>query len=101
MQAGVQTLADTFFLKDREQLIGIGIEVGKLYTDFGLPVDMAIDRLTQFGKEQKVCVIDGVCQWLIQHKRNSGASEKAIERQRKANAKMLDSFIKKGEVGIY
>lgn len=79
---------------------GLGVKIGKLYTDHGLPIDMAFDRL-DLTKEQKISVLDGCCQWFIEHKRNSGATEKAIDRQRKANRKMLEDFIKTGEVGIY
>lgn len=78
----------------------IGIEIGKTYTDFGLPVDMALDRL-KLSKYQKLLVLDGVCQWLILHRRNSQASEKAIERQRQVNTNMLERFIKSGESGAY
>lgn len=78
----------------------LGIKIGKLYTDMGYPVDMSLDGL-DYTKEDKIAILDGVCQWLIEHKRNSGASDKAIERQRKANTKMVENFIKKGETGVY
>jgi hypothetical protein len=79
------------------QLDAMGIKVGKLYTDHGLPIDMALDRL-DITQEQKLIVLDGACQWLIKHKRNSGA---AIDRQRAANRKMVENFITKGETGVY
>lgn len=78
----------------------LGVKIGKLYTDHGLPVDMALDRLN-LTKEQKLSVLDGVCQWLIEHRRNSGATEKSIERQRASNRRMVERFIAKDEVGIY
>lgn len=78
----------------------LGIKIGKLYTDHGLPIDMALDRL-DLTKEQKLSVLDGACQWLVEHKRNSGATEKAIDRQRATNRKMLEDFLIKGETGVY
>lgn len=83
-----------------KELQELGIKIGHLYTDHGLPVDMAFDRLPR-TKEQKLSILDGVCQWLIEHKRNSGATDKAIERQRHTNQKMLEDFITKGEAGVY
>jgi len=83
-----------------EDLHKFGIEVGKLYTDQGLPIDMALDRL-EGNKEQKLMMLDGVCFWLVQHKRNSGATEKSIARQQQTNIKMMTDFIEKGETGIY
>lgn len=83
-----------------KELQKTGIVIGKLYTDHGFPLDMSLARL-EYTKEQKVSILDGASQWLIEHKRMSGATEKAIERQRKANRKMLEDFIKKGETGAY
>ena len=83
-----------------EQLQEIGIKVGQLYTDMGLPIDMALDKL-EMTKEQKISVLDGACQWLIEHKRKSGATDKSIERQRKTNREMLERFIKGKETGVY
>lgn len=85
------------FSNDLQEL---GIEIGKLYTDHGLPIDIALDELS-YTKEQKISILDGASQWLIEHKRNSGASDKSIERQRQANRKMMEDFITKGETGIY
>lgn len=87
-------------LADNGQMEEMGVVVGRLYTDHGLPIDMALDRLSII-KQQKVVIVDGVCQWLITHKRNSGATEKSIDRQRQTNRKILDDFIRTGEVGIY
>lgn len=83
-----------------EELEKIGVEIGKLYTNLGFPIDMTLDRL-DMSQQEKLSVIDGCCQWFIEHKRNSGAGEKAIDRQRKANRKMVEDFLKNGEVGIY
>ncbi len=83
-----------------QELQSLGIEIGKLYTNHGLPVDMALQRLPH-TKEQKISILDGACQWFMQHKRNSGATEKSLDRQRAANRKMLDDFIEKGETGAY
>lgn len=86
--------------RGQEEFEKLGIKIGKLYTDHGLPPDMALDRI-KLNKKQKISVVYGVCQWLIEHKRKSGATEKSIERQRKTNRNMIESFIKKGEMGVY
>lgn len=85
---------------DDGKLEALGIKIGKLYTDMGYPIDMALARLT-LSVERKLVVIDGACQWLIQHKRNSGATDKSIERQRNTNRKMLEDFMRSGETGAY
>lgn len=79
----------------------LGLIIGKLYTDHGLPIDMAFDRLPDISKDDKVVILTSAHSWLIDHKRNSGASEKAIERQRKSNLDSMERFLKTGEVGIY
>lgn len=83
-----------------EQLQELGIKIGQLYTDMGFPIDMALNKL-DMTKEQKISILDGACQWLIEHKRNSGATDKSIERQRKTNREMLERFIKGKEIGAY
>src|SRR5688572_20712027 len=86
--------------KDDGQLKKMGVKIGHLYTDIGLPIDMAMDRL-DLKKHQRVAVLNGVCEWLIEHKRNSGGTEKSINRQKKSNRAMIARFIQTGEVGAY
>lgn len=100
-QEVLEMLIDTLALPDIDQLNEMGLQVGKLYTDMGLPPDIALERLTWLNKLQKLAVLNAVCGWLIQHKRNSGATEKSIERQRKTNLNMLMSYVAKGEAGVY
>ena len=83
-----------------EELFDLGHKIGKLYTDHGLPLDMSLERLPH-SKEQKVQILYGACNWLIQHKRSSGATDKAIERQRKANIRTVERYLKTGETGVY
>lgn len=85
---------------EQKKLHEYGIELGKLYTDKGLPLDMALDRVTA-THEVKLVILNGALSWFITHKRNSGATEKAIERQRRANAQYLDNFINNKEIGAY
>lgn len=84
----------------KDELIEYGKSLGKLYTDFGLPIDMSLARI-EANKDFKLLMLDGALAYFIEHKRNSGASESAIERTRKSNRKAIENFIKKGEVGIY
>jgi hypothetical protein len=91
-------------LGNSPELEALGVEIGKLYTDHGLPVDIALSELNKkrpLSSGQKLLVLDGACQWLIQHKRNSGATEESIERQRQTNRELLRRFLTKGEVGVY
>jgi hypothetical protein len=83
-----------------EELRGMGTEIGKLKTSGGFPIDMALSRL-DMTKLQKVAVLEGALSWLVEHCRNSGASDKAIDRQRSANSRAMERFIETGEAGIY
>jgi len=92
-------LIEAIVVEDKD-LEGLGLKVGKLYTDHGLPIDMALDRL-HLPQHRKLIVLHGVCQWLIEHRRQSGATDKSIERQRIANQRMIKDFIESGETGAY
>lgn len=78
----------------------LGVSLGKLYTDRGFPLDMALDKL-DLPKDAKLAVINGACGWFIEHKRRSGATDKAVERARATNREILERFYLTGEVGIY
>lgn len=86
--------------KDDGSLQELGIKIAKLYTDHGYPIDMSLDKLDH-SRIQNIAILFGAQQWLIEHKRNSGATDKAIERQRKSNRETMKSFIETGETGIY
>lgn len=93
-------LLDSQILDSNSQLYDLGIKIGKLYTDHGLPLDIALERL-KYPKEQKLAILNGALHWLVLHKRNSGAPEKAIERQRKLNRQYAERFLAGKEVGAY
>lgn len=78
----------------------VGIEIGKLYTNHGLPIDLALERL-DLSKSQKIAVLAGAQNWLIEHRRNSDATDKALDRQRASNREAMERFIKTGETGVY
>ncbi len=100
MTKALAMLADNLTYEGSYKLENLGIKLGKLYTDKGYPLDLALGLL-KLPLEHKVVVLHGACQWLIEHKRNSGAGENAIERQRKTNRKMQEDFVRSGETGIY
>lgn len=83
------------------KLRSLGESIGQLYTDHGLPIDMSLDRLTNLNKLSKLAVLVGAQHWLIEHRRNSGAPEKALDRMRSTNRTVLERFIKTGETGVY
>jgi hypothetical protein len=90
----------TAMAQDDGYLNDIGIKVGKLYTDHGLPIDMALDRLPH-DFEQKIVILNSALSWLVEHRRNSGATDKAVDRQRKANREIMARFLKTKETGAY
>lgn len=86
------------------QLQDMGIKIDQIYTDHGLPIDMALDKLKElrgYNKQQLLMVLYGAQQWLIEHRRNSAATESALDRQRKTNREVMARFIKTGESGVY
>lgn len=86
------------------ELHTVGIKIGKLYTDQGLPLDMAMAQLERkypLTKTQKITVLSGAQSWLIEHRRNSAATDKALDRQRAVNKEVMERFIKTGETGVY
>ena len=85
---------------DNGQLRELGEKIGRLYTDKGFPVDMALDRLP-YTHEQKIAILNGALGWLIEHRRNSGATDKAIDRQRATNRDIMGRFINNQETGLY
>lgn len=90
----------TALLTERPMYHKLGKRIGRIYTDHGFPIDMALARL-QITPAQKLVVLDGAFEWLIEHKRQSGASEKAIERQRATNQRSIEAYIRTGETGVY
>lgn len=86
--------------EDMNHLLRLGERIGKLYTDDGLPIDIALQS-PSIPSDSRLLVLYGACKWLIEHKRRSGATEKAIERQRMVNRRAIESFINFGECKIY
>lgn len=82
------------------ELQELGVKIGRIYTDHGLPIDMALDRLPH-SHEQKIAILNGALSWFVEHKRQSGATDKAIERQRATNRDIMERFIKTKETGVY
>jgi len=78
----------------------MGVEIGKLYTDHGYPLDMSLEHF-DMTKSQKMVLLFGAQNWLIEHRRNSNASEKALDRQRASNRETMRRFIETGETGVY
>lgn len=99
----VRDLIDAYISRDNSsELEAFGVSIGKLYTDHGLPLDVAFDNLPlNLDKTDKLIILEGSLNWFIQHKRQSGASEKSLERQRKLNTRAVKSFIETEEIGIY
>lgn len=96
----VGAIIEAYAQPGADELVELGTRVGHIYTDHGLPIDMAMDRLPH-TKQQIILVLHGALSWLIEHRRNSGATGKAIERQRKTNGETMERFLATGESGIY
>lgn len=86
--------------ENMDHILRLGERIGKLYTDDGLPIDIALQS-PYIPSDNRLLVLHGACKWLIEHKRRSGATEKAIERQRAVNRRAIESFINYGECKIY
>jgi len=95
------SLIESISQDNSHELRDLGTSIGKLFTDHGLPLDMSLDQMKDYTHAEKLSVLFGACQWFIQHKRLSGASDKALDRQRKANRDMIDRFTTRQEVGMY
>lgn len=85
---------------NRDELIETGKQIGKIYTDHGFPIDMALEKLP-YTKTRKLLVLFGAQNWIIEHKRNSGATEKALDRTRDSNKLATERFLQTGESGAY
>ena len=85
----------------RDEFLDMGKQIGRIYTDFGFPIDMALEKLPESTKQQKLLIIMGAQNWLIEHRKNSSATDKALERQRRINKEALERFIQTGETGMY
>lgn len=89
----------------KKELEDMGLHVGKTYTDHGLPIDMALDQLDKrfpgLTRYSKVIILNAALGWLIEHRRNSAATEKALDRQRKNNRETMRRYLESGEAGLY
>lgn len=94
------TLLEVDVNDSEDKLYELGLEIGKLYTNHGFPIDMALERL-EARKTQKVSILGGALHWLVIHKRNSNATEGAIDRQRATNLEIMERFLSTGETGVY
>lgn len=75
-----------------------------MYTQNGFPPDMFLDKLSKLiplNEDQKLFIISKYQDKLIEHKRLSGIEEKNLDKVRKGNIRILESFLKTGESGIY
>lgn len=97
----IQELLDAVAMDHDQELNNLGHKIGRIFTDHGLPLDMAMDRLPQLDRLQKLAVLNGACEEILEHKKRSGATPKAIERTQQSNRDMITRFIKTGETGAY
>lgn len=88
---------------DLEYLENNGKKIGELYTDYGLPIDISFDQpqVKALPKEYKIILLNSALNHMIQHRKNSNATDSSIEKARKSNREFLANFIKNGEVGVY
>lgn len=97
-------LLESLTQKESGLLKSMGLKIGRLSTDHGLPLDVSMKQLeksTQYDLGKRLVILHGALSWLLEHKRKSGATEKAIARQRVSNRKAIESYAHTGEVGIY
>lgn len=98
-QLGV--ILDAFQTCNNDFCKDIGYKIVEFYTQRGLPIDMALNTLHNLTKEDKTLIVYYIGEALIEHKVRSNAGEKAIDKQRRQNAKTLGRFLSTGETMIY
>lgn len=87
-----------------DQLNFYGKEMFRFKSELGFPPDMFLDKLAKehrLDRLQLVYVLNVFFEQLMEHKRQSAAQEKALERTRRQNGDRILAFIETGEVGIY
>jgi hypothetical protein len=77
----------------------LGKDLGRLYTDNGVSLDQAMKSLG-VKKKQKLIVLEGACEWFIDHKKAHGATVAEIRRQRSVNRKMIEQFKSTGKAEL-
>jgi len=99
----LEKIVESLSNPNRAYLEEQGTWVGKLYTDKGLPLDISIAELRKrnTSEDDMFVIIEGALTWFVQHKRNSGATEKALNRQREQNNKIMAAFLAGKETGLY
>jgi len=82
-------------------LTELGQKMADMKNSTGYPPDRFMERLTSLSSQEKLFVSHIYCVEMINHKRMSGAPEKAIQRTRKHNRQILNRLIDTGELGAY
>ena len=86
--------------KQTDKTIHLGKEMARFKNELGLPPDMFMAKL-HADKDTKILIAMSYCDEMIEHKRASGAQEKAIDRTRKHNRELMTHLIQTGEMGEY
>lgn len=77
-----------------------GKQMARFKNEMGFPPDMFLKRLN-VDNDTKFLISITYCDEMIEHKRASGAQEKAIDKTRKHNQAILRRLLDKGELGEY
>lgn len=87
-----------------DEAVKMGKEMARFKNELGFPPDMFLDKLSKthyLDVDDKLWIASSYCDEMIQHKRASGAGEKALDRTRKQNQVILQRLLDTGEMGIY
>ena len=84
-----------------DTLTNLGIKMADMKNRMGLPPDMFMNKLNNLNLDQKLYIAYIYCSEMIEHKRASGAEDKAIDRTRKHNQVIMGRLMNTGEIGEY
>ncbi len=76
----------------------------RLFTQSGMPPDMFFDSLKEkmnYNNEELLYILSVYQSEFIEHKIKSGINEKNLKRNQDNNVKVIESFLKTGETGIF
>lgn len=87
-----------------DRLPQIGAEMARFKTELGMPPDMFLKYLKnkmELTENDVIVLADAYCTDMIEHKKASGATDKALDRARQHNKAIMRRLITTGEMGEF
>ena len=86
--------------EERSKYEEIGREMARFKNELGFPPDMFLSKL-EFDQEKHKYIVHYYCEAMMEHKRASGAQDKALDRTRKHNRVLMERVLAGEELGEY